>query len=90
VAEETSASSEEASAAAEEQASSMEEITSTAQTLAELAVSMKNLVDQSGFMGNSAKPGKPAESPKSEAKEKSPQLNLKKEQKAKKHGKSQQ
>jgi len=58
VAEETSASTEEASAAAEEQASSMEEITSTSQALAELALNLKELVDQSGFGDKSPKPEK--------------------------------
>src|SRR4030042_417712 len=78
VAEETSASTEEASASTEEQASSMEEITSTSQTMAELALNLKKLVDQSGIGDTSAKPEKSTELPQSKAKEKSPVTEIKK------------
>jgi methyl-accepting chemotaxis protein len=70
VAEETSASTEEASAAAEEQASSMEEITSTAQTLAELALGLKKLVDESGSTSILLATGKTEKSPQPVLKEK--------------------
>ncbi len=84
VTEETSASTEEASAAAEEQASSMEEITSTSQTLAELALNLKKLVDQSNFMNKSPAADQPTELSKSGAKEKIPSTVSKKGTKGKK------
>jgi methyl-accepting chemotaxis protein len=83
VAEETSASTEEASAAAEEQASSMEEITSTSQAMAELALNLKKLVDQSGFMDNAPAPADTMDAPKPEAKEKSTPVKVKAKTKGK-------